>query len=1152
VTGSNGAVTMNGAEAAAEPFGADGVHAEPRPGFRLERLEVHSWGTFDRKVWSFAIGGRNGLLTGDIGSGKSTVVDAITTLLVPAHRVSYNKAAGADTRERTLRSYVLGYHKSERNETTGATKPVGLRDARHYSVILAVFTNRDYDSAVTLAQVFWTRDKEVTPPEKLFVVANQPLSIVEDFADFGTDPAALGKRLRAAGARTSKTFPDYGRDLRRQLGIESEQALELFHQTVSMKSVGNLNEFVRGHMLEPFDAAARTAAVVDHYEHLTRAHDAVKRAQAQLELLTPLLGHCGEYERLDAEISELAEQRAALRYYFADQAAALREEERAELSRRRDLRKADAAELKKTLALLRGTALSLEMERAGLGGGKIVDLERQIGEAAETRTRREGLATRFGQLLERAQLRPVHSQAQFLERGREIAEATVSATVSQAGLQNRQTEMAVAGEKLKDEAEELNAELRSLQSRRNNLPKRSLDLRELICRELDLDETELPFAGELIRVRPEQGRWEGAAERLLHNFALSILVPDSHYTRVSDWINARHLGARVVYYRVPKTVAVTAANLPAPGGSLLLDKLEVRDGAFAAWLEHELARRADYACAETMAEFRRAPKAITRQGQIKGSGGRHEKDDRSRIDDRASYVLGWSNEQKIKTLLERARKVQADQNRHRDERGRLAKDAEKLVLRLDALKLLAETGNYADLDWQSTVNRISALEAELRRLNQASGELGRVSTLIEENNRLIEREQQASDAAVGEIRSLDFQLQTAQEGLDRAQETLGEPGCEPARASFPAIAERMRTGPLRDLPLKGSADLVRAEAAVERALTVLVENRVGRRTGVSNRIVSEMGRFRAAYQKEAAELDDSLASIPGYRELHQRLVDDDLPRFQQQFKDYLNTNTIREIAAFNAELGKQAELIRERIGTINASLLAIDYNPGRYIALEARNTPNTEIHQFRADLRACTEDALTDQSDQYSERKFLQVSEIVNRLRGRPGLVDVDRTWTRNVTDVRNWFVFSASERWREDDSEHETYTDSGGKSGGQKEKLAYTILAASLAYQFRLDWGRARSKAFRFAVIDEAFGRGSDESTRFALELFRKLGLQLLIVTPLQKIHVIEQFVSAVGFVDNPSGRYSRLQTLTVEEYRARQLAHALAARGATQDAED
>ena len=66
----------------------------------------------------------------------------------------------------------------------------------------------------------------------------------------------------------------------------------------------------------------------------------------------------------------------------------------------------------------------------------------------------------------------------------------------------------------------------------------------------------------------------------------------------------------------------------------------VKDTPFAGWLEHELDRRADHVCVETMAEFRRMPRAITKAGQVKGSGGRHEKDDRYRIDDRSRYVLG--------------------------------------------------------------------------------------------------------------------------------------------------------------------------------------------------------------------------------------------------------------------------------------------------------------------------------------------------------------------------------------------------------------------------------------------------------------------------------------------------------------------------------
>lgn len=118
--------------------------------------------------------------------------------------------------------------------------------------------------------------------------------------------------------------------------------------------------------------------------------------------------------------------------------------------------------------------------------------------------------------------------------------------------------------------------------------------------------------------------------------------------------------------------------------------------------------------------------------------------------------------------------------------------------------------------------------------------------------------------------------------------------------------------------------------------------------------------------------------------------------------------------------------------------------------------------------------------------------------------------------------------------SEYEHYADSGGKSGGQKEKLAYTVLAASLAYQFGLKWDEVRSESFRFVIIDEAFGRGSDESAEYGLRLFEKLNLQLLIVTPLQKIHIIEPFVSSVGFVHNKGGCDSQLRCLSIEEYQA------------------
>jgi uncharacterized protein YPO0396 len=281
----------------------DFVADDTLSGFRLKRLEVFNWGTFDGQVWTLNLEGKNGLLTGDIGSGKSTLVDAITTLLIPAQRITYNKAAGADTKERSLRSYVLGHYKSERNEITGTARPVSLRDHKNYSVILGVFHNAGYDQTVTLAQVFWMKDA-AGQPARFFLGAERDLTITTDFARFGTEISALRKKLRHLGAEIMDSFPPYGSWFRRRFGINNDQALELFHQTVSMKSVGNLTDFVRSHMLEPFEVAPYIQALITHFDDLNRAHEAVLKAKRQVELLTPMVADCQRHANLANEIEE--------------------------------------------------------------------------------------------------------------------------------------------------------------------------------------------------------------------------------------------------------------------------------------------------------------------------------------------------------------------------------------------------------------------------------------------------------------------------------------------------------------------------------------------------------------------------------------------------------------------------------------------------------------------------------------------------------------------------------------------------------------------------------------------------------------------------------------------------------------------------------
>jgi uncharacterized protein YPO0396 len=1109
-------------------------------GFRLARLELYNWGTFGGRVWSLQPAGHNTLLTGDIGSGKSTIVDAVTTLLLPSQKISYNKAAGAETKERSLRSYVLGYYKTERNEVTGATKPVALRGDADYSVILGVFHNEGYDETVTLGQVFYLRTGDaVGQPDRFYVAADRSLTVSQGFAGFGAEITLLRKRLRAAeGIRMYDSFPDYGKDFRRRLGIESEQAMELFHQTVSMKSVGNLTDFVRDHMLEPFDAEKATRDIVAHFEDLTKAHEAVRRARAQLAELTPLLEVCDKHDKIRDDIATLVAQRTALRYYFADLKAGLTESELERFGLERDRQQARLNDLDARLGGLREQERNLQVELAGHGGNRLAEIERQLDDAQKTAETRMEKATRFSDLLVAAGLDQAETAEQFAVRRREIAAAAEAAKRDLVGWQKRLTESAVELKRLGGEGSDVNAELVSLRAHKNNIPKRNLDLRMWMCDELGLAGDSLPFAGELIAVREDERDWEGAAERLLRGFALSILVPDQQYRAVSGWINDHHLAARMVYYRVAESAGRKAMPNWAP--TALAAKLDIKDTPFALWLEHELEHRAGHECVETMEEFRRLPKAVTRAGQVKEKGGRHEKDDRRRIDDRSTYVLGWSNERKIDALVDRAREISAQLGAIRAAHAEQEKGQDAAQERRDVLVRLGEMREFADIDWQSVVIQIEDLKEERERLKAASAQLTTLTGTLDSVRQRIREADDERGTAQQALGGALTGISGAERILAETKAVLGEDGCDAARILFAGIDELLTKTEQPRLAAASACD--KAENAAGVAITELTGRRNDRMNRLATMIVRAMGEFRRLYPVETNELSDSVESVAGYRELHKRLISDDLPRFTEQFKTYLNQNTIRDIAGFQSQLNKQAELIKDRIDTINSSLVGVDYNPGRYIRIEPLLSPHADIRDFRAELRACTDDAVSGQdSDQYSEQKFLQVSRIIERFRGRKDMTDADRRWTKFVTDVRNWYTFAASERYREDGAEYEHYADSGGKSGGQKEKLAYTILAASLAYQFKLEWGEAKSRTFRFAVIDEAFGRGSDESTRFALELFGRLGLQLLIVTPLQKIHVIEPYVSAVGFVDNPCSNNSRLQTLTIEEYQARRLAHVL-----------
>ncbi|MBN1928897.1 MAG: ATP-dependent exonuclease SbcCD, C subunit-like protein, partial [Chlorobiaceae bacterium] len=1069
-------------------------------------------------------------LTGDIGSGKSTLVDAVTTLLVPSQRIAYNKAAGADSRERTLRSYVLGFYKSERQESlgSGGAKPVALRGDNAYSVILGVFHNEGYGKTVTLAQVFWMKEP-TGQPTRLFAAAERDLSIAADFSGFGTEITALRKRLRADGVELFDSFPPYGAWFRRRFGIDNEQALDLFLQTVSLKSVGNLTDFVRSHMLEPFDVEPRIAALIHHFEDLNRAHEAVLKAKRQIEMLDPLVEDCDRHRELSASTEELRSCREALRPWFAFIKLGLLKQRLASLEEELARQQSAVNQLEEERRDGQERERNLRRTIAENGGDRIESLASEIRKKQQELDRKKHKAARYAELVSQLDETPASTADEFLRQRTGHEQMREEAEEREASLQNDLNELGVTVAQEQQEYRELMTEIESLKARRNNIDDRQITMRRDLCRALGIDEGDMPFAGELLQVREEESEWEGAIERLLRNFALSLLVPDRHYAPVAEWVDRTHLKGRLVYFRVrPPARRETPPGTP----DSLPHKLMIKaDSPHFDWLEREIAHRFDVVCCDSQEEFRREKKAITMAGQIKMPGERHEKDDRHRLDDRSRYVLGWTNAAKIAALEEKAHEKSVRLTELKRRMKTLQEEQATLKERLTILSRLDEYPDFHDLDWQPVAVAIARLEAEKRELESTSDMLRTLTAQLEEVETSLRETERLLDERKDKRSKTGQKISDARESEALARQIVSEAAPE-MTARFPRLEALQAEMPEQKGLTVESCD--NRERDMRDWLQSKIDAEDKKLTRLNEKVIRAMTEYNEKWKLETREIDVNLASSGEYRSMLGQLQADDLPRFEGRFKELLNENTIREVANFQSQLARERETIRERIGRINESLTQIDYNPGRYISLEAQTNLDADIRDFQSELRSCTEGTLTGSEDaQYSEAKFLQVRKIIDRFRGREEFSDLDRRWTAKVTDVRNWFVFAASERWREDDAEHEHYADSGGKSGGQKEKLAYTVLAASLAYQFGLEWGAVRSRSFRFVVIDEAFGRGSDESAHYGLQLFAQLNLQLLIVTPLQKIHIIEPFVSSVGFVHNQDGRASVLRNLSIEEYR-------------------
>lgn len=525
-------------------------------GFKLDYLEVWNWGTFDKKVYHMNLHGNNSLLTGANASGKSTLIDALLTLIVPLKRQRfYNQSSGVEKKgNRTEESYFFGNYGNQQQEGAASTTTLRLRDKGARSVLLASFCNVD-KRVVTLFQVRYYTGEEL---KVLFGVARESLTIERDFSEFdlhGDWRKRLTKKYNTNETKRTIEFFDgpvaYGEKMITLFGMRSDKALTLFNQIVGVKVLDDLDSFIRTNMLEELPAEEKYQELKDNFQNLMEAKTNIDKVKEQIAQLEPINALTEELKEIDIRIVEMEQEKSVAAYWFAARTVDLCDKEL--VCCKSDLRKLE--DRLKELKVQKG---ELEQEQMRLTvaiekdevGQQIHEIEKEINQRVRIRDNRKAKAEEYDKLAKLVKMEQSPDVEVFeinratAKREKDALQVTIDRQLMEEKrqAQNRQDEIS-------SNIEERMATIRYLQQHKNNISGRVAEIRDEILEAVGATTEEIPFIGELICVKDDERDWEYSIERILHNFALRLVVPEKYYKQVNEYVNGHNLRGRIVYQR---------------------------------------------------------------------------------------------------------------------------------------------------------------------------------------------------------------------------------------------------------------------------------------------------------------------------------------------------------------------------------------------------------------------------------------------------------------------------------------------------------------------------------------------------------------------------------------------------------------------------
>lgn len=1141
-------------------------------GMRLEKLQMFNWGAFDGGVYTFAPNRHSCLITGDSGSGKSTILDSQITLLLPKRDITYNGAADQEKKEnrRSKEKYVLGEHgeildeKQPGKNNKKAIKKNRLRDESTTSILLATFSD-SYQRVITIGQVNYFKQMDM---KTFYIYSEQNLSIEKDFANYNNHIALKNGIKGLPDTQVFDRYKEYRACVLKALGLQSPMSLKLLQNAAYMKNIPSIDQFIKDNMLE-YDNNETLGQVKTVYQlcsQLFEMVDVVKKRELERGYLESIVKAGNRYNKNKRE----CDRYAALKPYIEGWGKIRYAEEAQREIFAKQNEKESLEARKKTLNeksnQLQRQQSQIQEEYQKNGGGYINQLQLRIRdlthEVEKKKIAREGLNQKVACIDYPA----VQSQDDFQKLRHDLPGIHQQLEKAKKDLESERNSILQKLGERQDSLKQCKREIRVMENSRSNIPADYQEIRDTLVHALNIPIGELPFAGELIEIKPEarEEGWDMAIEKALYGFALTILVTNEEvYEKLVDYVNQTEYQDRKLQYEwVHPIIPLNGKEKNRTTGErYIIDYLTVQQGPEYEWIQQKLRTALAFRCCDTEETFKKAEIAITKEGQVKIPDSHYEKYDGKEATD---GVIGLNIRKRLAQYQEKMRILekevgamnqQGEQKKaalQRNEQQRFAcqniqelyKTYEKVNVEECQEELDHALQEQKELEGKTEIlkklrERKEAIERELQQLqpqyDEATKEIGRKEAEIDKLNISI-REGAAAREKIREYR----------DGFDSLNATLVEIFANNQKQkkhepSFDTTEKYWRyvTGRVRDEVIENMGQFKQNQ---QRAL---------------DQYQDCCRRYLKEYPQNMDVLSDDIRCLNDYRKKYEQVQSDTRDAVVREKSATLEKNPIiltrNALGTLVLERNKAVDRYKNSIQELNEIISHCPFGSRkRTIEIAVKDHCDSDCRNFDAQLKSAKEkfnkiieqleqqdlenrvrketrndsiESTEEDSEKELDKLKMKYDEIQMKLQKIADFLEQfnmstnhDEQYMKKVTDPRNWieFVFYITDPVTK---EVAVVHSSGSQSGGEQESLTYAIMGAAMIYNFKLSKEskvNGEGASFRVIFMDEAFQKSSANEQEPMLKLFRDLDLQVILITPHKELELYTKDIDTICYVAN------------------------------------